>query len=100
MVTEQSIVPMFYSRDALSSGLVRDRTAKIMQGNEVFCDILHQQKDHVVHMRNNEETIRHRRATLAHVMLSAYATGITSDIEHCVTNGEHSWFFAFIDPDN
>jgi hypothetical protein len=34
------IVPIFFSRQTLSSGLARDRTAKIMQGNEVFRDLI------------------------------------------------------------
>jgi hypothetical protein len=35
-------LPMFYSRDSLSSGLASDRAAKIMQVNEVFCDLINQ----------------------------------------------------------
>ena len=34
--------PMFYSRDALSSGLVPVRTANILQSSKVFCDLINQ----------------------------------------------------------
>ena len=33
---------MVYSRDSLSSGLASDRAAKILQVNEVLCDLINQ----------------------------------------------------------
>jgi hypothetical protein len=40
MATEELIVPMFYSRNALSSGLASDKAAKILRGDDVFRDLI------------------------------------------------------------